>query len=107
MAITGAAASILPPTGPSWGRPTVEAGKDEHEQLKSLAKEFEAYFLQEFLKQARASKLSDGLLDSAAEDNFRGMMDGEMARSVSRGVDLGIAEAMVEQLTFRRGKTGD
>jgi Rod binding domain-containing protein len=35
------------------------------------------------------------------------MMDGEMARSVSRGVDLGIAEAMVEQLTFRRGKTGD
>ena len=106
MATTALASTITASTGPSWGRPTVAAGDDEREQLKALAKEFEAYFLQEFLKQARASELADGLLDSSAADGFQGMMDGEISRSVSRGVDLGIAEAMVDQLTFRRGKTG-
>jgi len=106
MATTTLSSTITAATGPSWGRPTVAAGADERAKLKSLAKEFEAYFLQEFLKQARASKLADGLFDSSAEDSFRAMMDGEMSRSVSRSVDLGIAEAMVEQLTFRRSSKG-
>ena len=51
------------------------------------------------LKQARESKLSDGLFDNDSDDNFVQMLDAELAKSSSELVDIGIAEAIIKQMS--------
>ena len=65
--------------------------------LEALAEEFESMFINQMLKQARDSKLSDALLSSDEEDNFGTMLDQERSRSLALNLDLGIAEALVRQ----------
>ena len=54
------------------------------------------------LRQARKSKLSEGLFDSKADDNFEQMFDQELANSSSKLVDIGIADAIVRQMSKTR-----
>jgi len=75
--------------------------KSNNDDLKAVANQFEAIFLEMLLKQARESKLSDGLFDTDADDNFVQMFDAELAKSSSELVDIGIAEAIIEQMTPR------
>ena len=70
--------------------------------LEALAEEFESMFINQMLKQARDSKLSDSLFSSDEEDNFGAMLDQERSRSLALNLDLGIAEALVRQ--FDKGK---
>ena len=72
------------------------------EGLQSVADQFEAIFLEALLRQARESKLSDGLFDSKADDNFEQMFDQELANSSSKLVDIGIADAIVRQMSKTR-----
>ena len=65
--------------------------------LEALAEEFEAMFVNQLLKQARDSKLSDALFSSDEEDNFGTMLDQERSRSFALNLNLGIAEALVRQ----------
>ena len=65
--------------------------------LEALAEEFESMFINQMLKQARDSKLSDALFASDEEDNFGTMLDQERSRSLALNLDLGIAEALVRQ----------
>ena len=65
--------------------------------LEALAEEFESMFINQMLKQARDSKLSDALFSSDEEDNFGAMLDQERSRSLALKLDLGIAEALVRQ----------
>ena len=69
--------------------------------LKSVANQFEAIFLEMLLKQARESKLSEGLFDTKSDDNFVQMLDTELAKSSSELVDIGIAEFIIEQMSSR------
>ena len=71
--------------------------------LEALAEEFESMFINQMLKQARDSKLSDALFSSDEEDNFGTMLDQERSRSLALNLDLGIAEALVRQ--FDKGRT--
>ena len=71
--------------------------------LEGIAEEFEAMFLNQMLKQARDSKLSDALFSSDEEDNFGTMLDQERSRSLAVNLDLGIADALVRQ--FDKGKS--
>jgi Rod binding domain-containing protein len=64
-----------------------------------------AIFIENLLKQARSSKLSDGLFDTDADDNFVEMFDKELANTSSKMVDIGIAEAIIRQMTI--SKPGD
>ena len=73
--------------------------KSNNDDLKAVANQFEAIFLEMLLKQARESKLSDGLFDTDADDNFVQMFDAELAKSSSELVDIGIAEAIIEQMS--------
>tara|TARA_B100000925_G_C21633226_1_gene313962 strand:+ start:30 stop:380 length:351 start_codon:yes stop_codon:yes gene_type:complete len=68
-------------------------------ELRAVADQFEAIFLEILLKQARESKLSDGLFDTSSDDNFVQMYDQELAKSSSKSVDIGIAEAIIEQMS--------
>ena len=65
--------------------------------LEALAEEFESMFINQMLKQARDSKLSESLFSSDEEDNFGTMLDQERSRSLALNLDLGIAEALVRQ----------
>ena len=79
--------------------------KSNTEDLKTVANQFEAIFLEMLLKQARESKLSDGLFDTDADDNFVQMFDAELAKSSSELVDIGIAEAIIEQMSPRGSRS--
>ena len=72
--------------------------KQADAELKAVADQFEAIFLEILLKQARESKLSDGLFDTSSDDNFVQMYDQELAKSSSKSVDIGIAEAIINQM---------
>ena len=81
---------------------TVDTKSDTLAGLQSVADQFEAIFLETLLRQARESKLSDGLFDSKADDNFEQMFDQELANSSSKLVDIGIADAIVRQMSKTR-----
>jgi Rod binding domain-containing protein len=79
--------------------------KSNNDDLEAVANQFEAIFLEMLLKQARESKLSDGLFDTDADDNFVQMFDAELAKSSSELVDIGIAEAIIEQMSPRGSRS--
>ena len=65
--------------------------------LEAISEEFESMFINQMLKNARDSKLSESLFSSDEEDNFGAMLDQERSRSLALNLDLGIAEALVRQ----------
>ena len=71
---------------------------DPDSELREVAEQFEAIFLNEFLKQARKAKLAEDLFASSAKETYEGMLDREMSMHLSSQVDLGIADALVRQL---------
>ena len=71
---------------------------DRNADLREAAEQFEAIFLNEFIKQARKAKLADDLLGSDAQDTYQDMMDRELSTQLAGRVNLGIAEALVRQL---------
>ena len=81
---------------------TLDRDSNTLEGLQSVADQFEAIFLETLLRQARESKLSEGLFDSKADDNFEQMFDQELANSSSKLVDIGIADAIVRQMSKTR-----
>ena len=71
---------------------------DRDADLREAAEQFEAIFLNEFIKQARKAKLADDILGSDAQDTYQDMMDRELSTQLAGRVNLGIAEALVRQL---------
>ena len=71
---------------------------DRNAELREVAEQFEAIFLNEFIKQARKAKLADDILGSDAQDTYQEMMDRELSTQLAGRVNLGIAEALVRQL---------
>ena len=74
------------------------SGNKTNPELLAVADQFEAIFLEMLLKQARDSKLSEGLFENKADDNFVQLFDRELAKSSSENVDIGIAEAIINQM---------
>ena len=72
---------------------------DRNADLREAAEQFEAIFLNEFIKQARKAKLADDILGSDAQDTYQEMMDRELSTQLAGRVNLGIAEALVRQLS--------
>ena len=70
---------------------------DRNADLREAAEQFEAIFLNEFIKQARKAKLADDILGSDAQDTYLEMMDRELSTQLAGRVNLGIAEALVRQ----------
>ena len=86
--------------------PTVDGPPADNAALSEVADQFEAIFIENLLQQARDSKLSDGLFDTNADDNFVEMFDRELANNSSKSVDIGIAKAIIQQLSqYKPDKT--
>ena len=71
---------------------------DPNADLREAAEQFEAIFLNEFIKQARKAKLAEDIFGSEAQDTYQDMMDRELSTQLAGRVNLGIAEALVRQL---------
>jgi flagellar protein FlgJ len=65
--------------------------------LRDVAEQFEALFIQQILKQGRSAKLAEDILGGEAVDTYTSMLDQERAKQLSKTVNLGIAEALVSQ----------
>jgi flagellar protein FlgJ len=69
------------------------------ENLKEAADKFEAVFIGMMLKSMRATKLSDGLFDNNATQQFRDMQDDKLAQSMAANAPLGLGKAMSDFLS--------
>ena len=76
---------------------SIELKNQSNKELKDVAEQFEAIFVHQMLKQARQSKLSDGIFNSEAQDTFNNMLDQEYAQILSKKNNFGIAEALIRQ----------
>lgn len=65
--------------------------------LEDVAKEFESLFVYQMLKQARQSKLADGIFSSEAQETFQNMLDIEYSQILSNKNNFGIANALIKQ----------
>ena len=65
--------------------------------LNEAADRFEALFLSQMLKSARAAKLSEDIMGNNATDTYHSMMDNELAEKLSKVGNFGIAEALIRQ----------
>ena len=68
--------------------------------LRDVAEQFEAIFINQILKQSRESKLADDLLGSSATTTYEQLLDTEMSKNIASHVNVGIADALVRQ--FKR-----
>ena len=69
-----------------------------NDELRNAAEKFEAIFLNEFMKQARKTKLADDLFGSSAKTTYEEMLDRQYADDLSDKINLGVADALVRQL---------
>ena len=79
------------------GDKAVATLSEKKQELKDVADQFEAIFLNFFLKTARQAKLADDPLANSASDTYRDMLDQQYANSLSGSMDLGIAEGLMRQ----------
>ena len=79
--------------------PGKESGLNDSGKLEKACNDFEALFVKYMMQQMRETVPADGLFgQSQAEKIYTGMLDDEVAKSVSHGRGLGLAKAMYEQM---------
>jgi len=77
------------------------ANQDSAAALDEVTKQFEAYFLQQLMKNARAASFGDGLLQSDQERFFQGMYDQQLALNIAGDQGLGLAKILRQQIQDR------
>ena len=82
----------------------VKARNDESSAAREVGQQFEAFFIHEMLKSMRkaTSSMKSGMWDSSTTDTYNQMFDQELANSSSKLVDIGIADAIVRQMSKTR-----
>ena len=70
--------------------------------LREVAEQFEAIFINQFLVQSRKTKLADDLFGNKGTETYNSLLDQERAQQLASSVDLGIADALVRQLGGHR-----
>lgn len=79
-----------------------QAKHSPDQALKAAAQQFESVFLNMMLKSMREATPQDGMFESEQTKMFTGMLDQQLAQSMSsRGV--GLADMMVKQLSLNMG----
>lgn len=81
--------------------------KNELDELRRAADAFEAIFVSQFIKTARATKLADDVFGNQASQTYQSMLDDQYAKQLASSTNLGIAEALVMQLGGPAARNGD
>jgi flagellar protein FlgJ len=76
-----------------------QARNDQESALKEVARQFEAIFLQQMLKEMRSAKLAEGVFDSSQTQFYEEIYDQQLALHLSRTSGLGLAEVLERQLS--------
>jgi flagellar protein FlgJ len=76
---------------------------DSVDDLRVVARQFEAIFVQQMLKTMRDASLSEGLFDSNNSDFYVDMLDKQMSLNLSAGKGIGLADIIVNQLSSQLG----
>ncbi len=85
------------------GVPADPAGRAEALRLRQAARDFESIFLTYMLKTTRNSFPQGGIFPSTTGQKiYQELMDEELAKAVSRGGGVGLADVLIRELT-RRG----
>jgi peptidoglycan hydrolase FlgJ len=87
--------------GPAMNNQAPNKPKAQNEQgkLEKACNDFESLFVKYMMQQMRETIPQNGLFGhSQAEKIYTGMLDDEVAKSVSHGRGLGLAKAMYEQM---------
>jgi peptidoglycan hydrolase FlgJ len=74
-------------------RPAAKAQAD----LSVTAQKFEALFLRQLIGSMRQAKLADDIFGSSASDSFREMADSQVADSMAKLKQFGIAHLLEKQ----------
>ena len=74
---------------------------DRAEEMRAVAKAFEATFLAEMLKSSGMGKARDSFSGGAGEDAFASMMVDEQAKLMVERGGIGLSEAIFESLWAR------
>ena len=80
--------------------------KGDLDELRRAADSFEAIFVAQFIKTARASRLADDVFGNQASETYQSMLDDQYSRTLASSANLGIAEALVNQLSGSLAKSG-
>jgi len=75
-----------------------QAKQDPQGAIREAARQFEALFIQNLLKQARSSSLAPGALDGPHSETYQELHDQQLALSLARGKGLGIAAMLIRQI---------
>ena len=75
-----------------------DAAHNPDEALEAAATQFEAQLIGMMLKSAREAKLSEGVFDSSATDQYMSLMDQQIALDLANRGSLGLRSMLIEQL---------
>ena len=76
-----------------------QARVDPEASLKQVAKQFEGIFIQMMLKSMRDASMGDDIFDSDQSKVYRDMFDKQVSLDMANSKGIGIAEALVRQLS--------
>jgi flagellar protein FlgJ len=99
MAIPGTDIGSLAIDSQSLNKLRLQARQTPDQALKAAAQQFETVFLNMMLKSMREATPQDGAFDSEQTKMFTGMLDQQLAQSMSASRGMGLAELMVKQLS--------
>ena len=78
---------------------TLNKVPDKDSDLRDVAEQFEAIFINQILKQSRETKLAEDLLGSSATSTYEQLLDRETSENIAKHVNVGIADALVRQFS--------
>ena len=81
----------------SLAKMRLDAARNPEKTVDKVAEQFESIFVHQMLKQARQSRLAEGVFSSEAQDTFNNMLDVEYSQILSKKNNFGIAEALIKQ----------
>jgi flagellar protein FlgJ len=74
------------------------ARRNDPDSVRKAAQQFEALFMQQMLKSARAANLGDDVLGGGQTEFYQDLFDQQMALHLSSGKGMGLADVLVRQI---------
>lgn len=99
MSISGSNVNGLAVDTQGLDKLRLQSKQSPDQALKGAAQQFEQVFLNMMLKSMREATPQDGMFDSEQTKMFTGMLDQQLAQSMSSGHGIGLADVMVRQLS--------
>ena len=85
----------------SVGQLRLQARRDPVAGARAAAQQFESLFLNMMLKSMREAIPQDGLFDDSNTQLYTGMLDSQLAQSLSKGKGIGLADMMIRRCSSR------